>query len=875
MIYKFIDDKGTFIVKNPLKYNLYFPLTDKNGNILSAIGPNLSGDIKKNNATFLTVPASSEDLRCSPLCRRDFFLKINNNEILRLSQAWDEDTLEAGFLYHKIIKKTKNIAAEITNFVPHDTSCEIMQIKIRNISKNTLKLLPTSFLPLFGRGEKNLRDHRHVSSLLNRVQLTKNGIVLTPTMVFDEKGHSKNRTSYFVFGYQDNAVAPQGQFPTLDIFLGESDIMTPDAVYKNIKPQKKDKAEFAGKEICAGLRFAEKTLKKGETTTYFLIMGIAQSHEEINRLTKRFFYPEKIAGSFEETKKYWLDYLAKISFDFSNRDFNGWLMWVKFQPTLRKLFGCSFLPHFDYGKGGRGWRDLWQDALTLLLTEPEKARALILNNFSGVRLDGSNATIISQEGNFIADRNKISRVWMDHGVWPYLTLKSYLNRTRDLNLLLEEIPYFRDHQLHRAKKIDASFIQKDFLQRDAGGNVLKSSVLEHVLLQQLVQFFNVGNHNVTRLENADWNDGLDMAPDLGESVTFSFMYSDNLKDICFFLKKLQEKTNIMKISKELIILLDTLNTPINYDCVQEKQNRLNDYFHASELPSGEKIDISVNTLIADLEKKGEHSSRWLKEHEWVEPGFFNGYYDNKGIRVEGQTGKRINMMLPPQVFAIMSGVAGPDQIPRMWQAAKKYLLDKKFGGFRLNTDFGDVYMDLGRAFGFSYGDKENGAVFSHMAVMFAHALYKQGYIKEGFEVINSIYKMSTTSGRIYPMIPEYFNRQGKGLYFFLTGSASWYVYTLIEEIIGIKFLMGDLAIEPKLTGKNFFKKNIGVSFECDGKKYNFRLTAENKKLGILRIKNISLEGKIIAGTGSQSVIKKEDIEKLNKKEIFIEITLTV
>jgi hypothetical protein len=87
--------------------------------------------------------------------------------------------------------------------------------------------------------------------------------------------------------------------------------------------------------------------------------------------------------------------------------------------------------------------------------------------------------------------------------------------------------------------------------------------------------------------------------------------------------------------------------------------------------------------------------------------------------------------------------------------------------------------------------------------------------------------------------------------------------------------MGDLAIEPKLTGKNFFKKNIGVSFECDGKKYNFRLTAENKKLGILRIKNISLEGKIIAGTGSQCVIKKEDIEKLNKKEIFIEITLTV
>ncbi len=33
-------------------------------------------------------------------------------------------------------------------------------------------------------------------------------------------------------------------------------------------------------------------------------------------------------------------------------------------------------------------------------------------------------------------------------------------------------------------------------------------------------------------------------------------------------------------------------------------------------------------------------------------------------------------------------------------------------------------------FGFAYGEKENGAVVSHMAVMYANALYKQGFIKE-------------------------------------------------------------------------------------------------------------------------------------------------
>ena len=43
---------------------------------------------------------------------------------------------------------------------------------------------------------------------------------------------------------------------------------------------------------------------------------------------------------------------------------------------LRRIYGCSFLPHHDYGKGGRGWRDLWQDCLALLIMEPEQVRQM-------------------------------------------------------------------------------------------------------------------------------------------------------------------------------------------------------------------------------------------------------------------------------------------------------------------------------------------------------------------------------------------------------------------------------------------------------------------------------------------------------------------
>lgn len=89
------------------------------------------------------------------------------------------------------------------------------------------------------------------------------------------------------------------------------------------------------------------------------------------------------------------------------------------------------------------------------------------------------------------------------------------------------------------------------------------------------------------------------------------------------------------------------------------------------------------------------------------------------------------MMLTGQVFSIMAGTATEEQIRQITKSADRYLYDEKVGGYRLNTDFGEVKTDLGRMFGFSYGDKENGAVFSHMAVMYANAALQRGFAKEG------------------------------------------------------------------------------------------------------------------------------------------------
>lgn len=99
--------------------------------------------------------------------------------------------------------------------------------------------------------------------------------------------------------------------------------------------------------------------------------------------------------AWQEMDDYWQN-KVNVRYRTGDERFDNLLRWISFQPILRRIYGCSFLPHHDYGRGGRGWRDLWQDCLSLLIMDPCGVRQMILDNYGGVRLDGTNATIIGE-----------------------------------------------------------------------------------------------------------------------------------------------------------------------------------------------------------------------------------------------------------------------------------------------------------------------------------------------------------------------------------------------------------------------------------------------------------------------------------------------
>lgn len=850
---QFVDKNGSFSIKNPQDVSgLYFPIA-ADGGLKSSLTPLLGGDTKKDQNTFLLEPVSIENLH-NNRSTRNFWCQFKHGawsatgvsaeqEAARGTEEEESTELTAGFMWHTMRRTSKKyqLQSEITSFVPIECKdTEVMLVTIKNTSSTnpnshstnsnstypnaTCFFTPIVAIPMYGRSADNIRDHRHVTSLLHRTKVTEYGVTITPTLTFDERGHKKNTMTYYVLGEDENGHKPVGMIPVTEDLLGEGGSFThPEAVYgqrneaNNIGcprcGQVTPGAEFDGYETIGALVFADCELKAGEEKTFIICLGMddeVTANSVVEKLNT--YQVSDWRASLTATKDYW-NKQVNVRFHTGDKQFDSYLCWVAFQPILRRIYGCSFLPHHDYGKGGRGWRDLWQDCLALLLMNPDGVRQMLLDNFNGVRMDGSNATIIgSKQGEFIADRNNITRVWMDHGFWPLHTTAFYIHQTGDLSILLEKAGYFKDRQIIRGEEKDSLWEDGDGIcQRATDGTVVQGTILEHILIQNLTAFYDVGEHNRIRLRGADWNDALDMAPERGESVAFTYAYAGNLGALCELLRRLQARgTESVELPKELLVLLSREEEL--YQNIARKKELLRAYCHSVKHDcSGVKEDIAIKKLIEILRHMESWWKETLRQEEWLAPktsdesGFFNGYYDNHGRRVESNDEKQLRMMLTGQVFAIMSGTANKEQTLQIVQAADKYLYRKNQGGYCLNTNFHELKDDLGRMFGFAYGQKENGAVFSHMAVMYGNALYQQGFATQGFQSLNSLYQQAanTEVSKIYPGIPEYFNERGRGMYHYLTGAASWYLMTVLTQMFGIHGEFGDLCLQPKLMPEQF------------------------------------------------------------------------
>jgi len=894
-VWNFIDSHASFSLDSPDEFSsLYFPLANAAG-MMSSITPSLSGDVKTGQNTFLTTPVSAEELHTSRSTRNFWIYKdglgawsatgVSAQQIARRGTGEETSYLKAGFLWHCMTRENSamGLKSEVISFVPcENDTVELSKITITNTSDTDAVITPTAAVPIYGRSADNFRSHRHVTSLLQRTKADQFGVTVTPTMLFDESGHSINHNTYAVVGADGSGKPPIGFFTDVESFIGEGGTLDwPQAVVENSAATAANACNSDGYEAMGALRLSTVTLHPGEQAVFILALCING-----NNIEKKYLTEEKFDKCLKQNITYWEDKL-NVNFKTSDHSFDMWMKWVSCEPVLRRIYGCSFLPHHDYGRGGRGWRDLWQDCIALLIMEPKKVSEMLFQNCAGMRFDGTNATIIgSGNGEFIADRNNIARVWMDHAAWPLNTISFYIDQSGDLDFLLKEQTYFKDKLTLRGKSTDSQWDEAyGTTLMCRGSKQYVGTIIEHLLIETITACLNAGKHGMLRLENADWNDALDMAAENGESVAFTSMYCGNLRVLASLLSKLKEKKGIdhLELAKEMQTLFESITNASTPEVMQKQLvGFCNSCTHEI---SGEKRSFKIDDITGKLEGMAERMSTLIIENEQVssKEGFtwLNGYYDNDGTPVDGEINGNVCMTLTGQVFPIMFGVADDKLTAKIAKSADKYLFDASAGGYRLNTDFRSLRMNLGRQFGFAYGHKENGAVFSHMTVMYANALYKRGFVHEGFKAIDTLCRhcMDFKTSRIYPGVPEYINPRGRGMYHYLTGAASWLMFTYVTEVFGIKGEFGDLIFSPKLLSSQFDESGDASCETLFGDR-KFNVTYHNPlhlDYGSYKIFSITLDGCVIDSKNSRFRIALDNIkalpaDKTNHVEIYLKET---
>ena len=119
---------------------------------------------------------------------------------------------------------------------------------------------------------------------------------------------------------------------------------------------------------------------------------------------------------------------------------------------------------------------------------------------------------------------------------------------------------------------------------------------------------------------------------------------------------------------------------------------------------------------------------------------------------------------------------------------------------------------------------------------------------------------------MYPGIPEYINRKGRGMYSYLTGSASWFLLTMLTEVFGIRGHLGDLVLEPKLVREQFDasgKASVSTLF-ADRRLNIVYHNPTHLDYGQYEINEISIDGRPVQlqRPGNATILPREVINAL-------------
>ena len=390
---------------------------------------------------------------------------------------------------YSVFTGVKNgLMAQLTDFVPMGSTCEINKLTLKNTSDKKKDFSVFSYVEfcLWNAMDDMTNFQRNFST--GEVEIHAGG-----SQLFHKTEYRERRNHYAVYAVNASV---DGFDTDRDSFLGAyGENSAPSVVVNN-----QSNNSVASGWAPVGSHHLKVALEPGEEKTYIFVLGYVENpvNEKwvgraedgiINRapadaLLARFDTTEKADAALAELKAYWDKLLGHFSISSSEEKLDRMVnVWHQYQCMVTFNMSRS-ASYFESGIGrGMGFRDSCQDLLGFVHLIPDRARERILDIAATQFEDGSayhQYQPLTKKGN--AD---IGSGFNDDPLWLIAAATAYIKETGDYSILDESTPYDSDP----SKATD---------------------FMEHLRRSFNYTINHLGPHGLPQIGRADWNDCLNL-----------------------------------------------------------------------------------------------------------------------------------------------------------------------------------------------------------------------------------------------------------------------------------------------------------------------------------------------------------------------------
>jgi len=228
----------------------------------------------------------------------------------------------------------------------------------------------------------------------------------------------------------------------------------------------------------------------------------------------------------------------------------------------------------------------------------------------------------------------------------------------------------------------------------------------------------------------------------------------------------------------------------------------------------------------------------VRAHCWDGDWFVRAFSDD-GIRIGSRENDEGAIYLNAQSWALMAGIPDADQTLRIIDAVRRHLGDEMPPAL-LAPPYRGMRKHVGKLTIKSPGTGENGSIYSHACLFWAHALYRAGFAEEAWRCFRNLIPGGpanplSRAGQLPIYIPNFFRGPafpevfGNSSHSPNTGSAAWCYMVFLEDVLGLRADGDGLCIAPNLpSGWN----DVSATRIFRGNTYHVRFRRDSSATGL-------------------------------------------